>query len=98
MRTSALFSFVQTPRSLVMMRLLSESCGFVTRRERDGIEKHLDSPTRVAFGSGQEVIGARFAGENQYGKAARAIAAPAPCVHAPRAYGPVAQTDRAAVS
>src|SRR5882672_10294930 len=32
MRTSALFSFVQTPRSLVMMRLLSDSCGFVMRR------------------------------------------------------------------
>src|SRR5882672_5816354 len=32
MRTSALFSFVQTPRSLVMMRLLSGFCGFVTRR------------------------------------------------------------------
>src|SRR5260221_10829062 len=31
MRTSALFSFVQTPRSLVMMRLLSDVCGFVTR-------------------------------------------------------------------
>ena len=49
------------------VELVLESTGRFT--DREGAEKHLAPRTGLAFGSGHEVIGARFVGVNQCGKA-----------------------------